>query len=230
MLIRLVCATRADEGEFFKATALGRSLVHFLPYKGQFDLRVAYKNAESLSVVFNRAIDEAAGQDLIFAFMHDDIHLCDVHWPSRVREAMARFDIAGVVGNRRRVPRQPSWALLLNGDKIEWDQSENLSGAVGHGSGFPPKQIDIYGPSPAQVKLLDGLMLMVKSSTLRETGLRFDERFRFHFYDMDFCRQAEAKDLRLGTWPLSLIHESQGNFGDGGWLEQFGDYLRKWSE
>jgi hypothetical protein len=42
-------------------------------------------------------------------------------------------------------------------------------------------------------------MLAARSNTLAEKGLRFDPLFDFHFYDLDFCRQAELRKLRMGT-------------------------------
>jgi hypothetical protein len=41
--------------------------------------------------------------------------------------------------------------------------------------------------------VLDGLLLAARSETLLSNQLTFDERFDFHFYNMDFCRQAEEK-------------------------------------
>ena len=58
-----------------------------------------------------------------------------------------------------------------------------------------------------------GVMLVADSRRLIDTGLRFDPQFAFHFYEMDFCRQAELKGLRLGTWPISIVHESGGAYG-----------------
>jgi hypothetical protein len=58
--------------------------------------------------------------------------------------------------------------------------------------------------------------------------LRFDTRFAFHFYDMDFCRQAESKGLRMGTWPISVVHESKGAFGNAAWQQAYGRYLEKY--
>ena len=74
----------------------------------------------------------------------------------------------------------------------------------------------------------DGLFLAVHSDTLRAKHVEFDERFDFHFYDMDFCREAEAKGLRLGTWTVSVIHESGGNFASESWRAAYGRYLAKW--
>jgi GT2 family glycosyltransferase len=78
------------------------------------------------------------------------------------------------------------------------------------------------------VKLLDGFFLAVRSETLLSKGIRFDETFDFHFYDMDFCRQAEEHGLRMGTWTLSAVHESGGSFGTSAWQQGYQKYLDKW--
>jgi GT2 family glycosyltransferase len=52
-----------------------------------------------------------------------------------------------------------------------------------------------------EVKLLDGVMMAIRSQNLIARDLRFDARFHFHFYDLDFCCQAEIKGIRMGTWP-----------------------------
>jgi GT2 family glycosyltransferase len=106
----------------------------------------------------------------------------------------------------------------------------NLSGRVGHGDSFPPKNISRYGPVPLQVKLLDGVMLCVKGKTLLEHALRFDEQFDFHFYDLDFCRQVEQLGLKCGTVDVSLVHKSGGNFGSGAWMMGYQKYLAKWGD
>ena len=43
-----------------------------------------------------------------------------------------------------------------------------------------------------------------------EAGLKWDEQFRFHFYDMDICAQAAKKGLKVGTAPILLTHGSVG--------------------
>jgi hypothetical protein len=79
-----------------------------------------------------------------------------------------------------------------------------------------------------EVKLLDGLLLAAYSETLIKNNIRFDEQFDFHFYDLDFCRQAEMNGVTMGTIPLSLVHESGGNFGTDSWKQGYQKYLQKW--
>jgi len=88
--------------------------------------------------------------------------------------------------------------------------------------------LSIFGPPFQQVKLLDGLLLAAFSDTLIQKSLRFDERFDFHFYDLDFCRQAEQLGVTMGTIPLSLIHESGGNFDSHSWRMAYKEYIKKW--
>lgn len=224
--MRVVCATRKDREEFFSATPLGRSLSLNRP--PGVELRLFPRNSEGLPTVYNRAISESIRDEVIFVFVHDDIHLCDFHWASRLAGGLSAFDILGLAGNRRRVPGQPGWLFI--DEKLTRDSRENLSGVIAHGSGFPPDSIDAFGPAGESVKLLDGVLLAVTSATLRANSVRFDERFKFHFYDLDFCRQAEQAGLRMGTWPISVVHQSAGNFASDGWRMGYEAYLDKWQQ
>ena len=222
--IRFVVATRENREGFFSRTATGRSLsLYRFPY---VDLFLKDQNRAGLPVVYNQAIEAAKTDPAILIFIHDDVHLCDFYWPIRVWNALKEFQLVGMAGNRRRVPNQPGWAFINT--QFTCDSAENLSGVVGHGNGFPPVNLSVFGPSRQKVVLLDGLMLITHSRTLINHQIRFDERFDFHFYDLDLCRQAEAKGLKMGTWPISVVHESGGNFTSEGWQTGYRKYLEKW--
>jgi tetratricopeptide (TPR) repeat protein len=229
--IRLVSATRLSHEQFFSHAALGRSLPHYRVYPKQqhIELRLFANNQEGLSTVYNTAIEEARMDPAILIFIHDDVFLSDYYWAEHVREALIHFDLMGLAGNRRRVPRQASW-MYLN-DQFLRDNYDNLSGVLGHGDPFPNlKQLSVYGEPGQEVKLLDGVMMAVRSETLIDKDLRFDARFKFHFYDMDFCRQAEMKHIRMGTWAISLVHASAGTLGVDSWRAAYRDYLAKYGE
>ena len=78
--------------------------------------------------------------------------------------------------------------------------------------GPPDSLLSVYGPTPDFCTLLDGLFLAVRTRKLREAGIYFDTRFRFHMYDIDFCRQATEAGILMGTWPIHVTHGSGGNF------------------
>ena len=154
------------------------------------ELRLFAENTLGLSSVYNIAINESRTDPAVLVFIHDDVHLCDFNWAFRVVEGLEEFHIIGVAGNKRRVPRQPSWAFT--DDRLIWDNPENLSGIVGHGTGFPCTHLSAYGVPIQEVKLLDGLLLACRSQILQERNLSFDERFDFHFHDLAFLPASGA--------------------------------------
>lgn len=225
--IRIVTATRLSRELFLTQSLLGRSLQAM---RGMSRVEVALyaENTQGLPSLYNREIAKSANRPAILVFVHDDVMFCDFHWGQRIREGLARFEVIGLAGNRRRLPGQPAWAFI--DDRLTWDDRANLSGVVGHGPGFPPPNLSVFGPVGVEVKLLDGLLLAADSRTLVGRGLRFDERFTFHFYDMDFCRSAEKVGVRMGTWPLSVVHGSGGNFRSASWRAGLERYRAKWGD
>lgn len=227
MKIRLVCATRFSQEDFFKKAALGRSFLLYKAVIPALEIYVFPDNTKGLPVIYNEAIEHAAHNPAILVFVHDDVHLNDFYWCNHLRSALLSFDIVGTVGNKRRSPKQASWFFL--NDSFLRDDVQYLSGIVGHGKGFPMKNISVYGEPGQECKLLDGLLLAVNSQTLIDHQLRFDPQFEFHFYDMDFCRQAELKGLKMGTCHVSVIHESEGDFNET-WKKTYQQYLAKYQE
>jgi hypothetical protein len=222
--IRIVCATRQAEEHFSTNTALGRSMALF-PYPF-VELRLFPSNSTGLPTVYNIALREAAADPAILIFVHDDVYLFDFFWPNHIYEGLRAFDVIGLAGNKRRVAGQPAWRFL--DEQLNRDDRVNLSGIVAHGVQWPPQYVSYYGPPYQQVKLLDGLLLACASETLLSNQITFDERFDFHFYDLDFCRQAELKNLRLGTCSVSVMHASDGRFGTPSWRAGYAEYLKKW--
>jgi GT2 family glycosyltransferase len=219
----VVVATRFSEQEFHAQSATGKSL-QLLKFP-EVSLKLFAQNSTGLPALYNQVIEEYLDQDVILVFAHDDLHFLDLFWPERFYQGLSEFDLVGVVGNRMRHPMQPSWAFVdVQGT---WDQKENLSGSIAHGDHFPPETFAEFGPTGA-VKILDGLCLAASATVLKQSGLRFDERFNFHFYDLDFCRRAEELNLQAGTIPLSLIHESKGSFNNQSWLDAYKSYIAKW--
>jgi tetratricopeptide (TPR) repeat protein len=229
--IRFVSATRLSQQDFFAKAPLGRSLPVYrtFPKRQVIELRLFANNEEGLSSIYNTAIEESKSDPAILIFIHDDVYLSDYYWAEHLQDALAHFDLVGLAGNRRRVPRQASWMYL--DDQFTRDNYDNMSGVLGHGDPFPNlRQLSVYGEPGQEVKLLDGVMLAVRSQTLHERDLRFDPRFKFHFYDMDFCRQAETKGIRMGTWAISVVHASAGTLGVEPWRMAYGEYLAKYGE
>src|SRR5262249_1381522 len=213
-MLCIVAATRYDPLAFQRHALLGRSL-NRLAYQKGVQVDVLCENTGGLPAALNAALSRAEDSDLIL-FTHDDVWLDDWFLPERLREALARFAVVGVAGNRRRFPRQPSWAFIDT--RGTWDARENLSGAGAHLEGLR-EQVSYYGASACRVRLLDGVFLATRVESLRKAGVTFDPRFQFHFYDLDFSRSCEQAGLELGTWPIAITHASGGHFGSAEWHE-----------
>jgi len=219
----IVSATRLPAEKFWQGSALGRSLRR-LAFDTRLGVHVAFENTQGLPIIYNQRIREAPPGSLL-VFVHDDVWLEDAFFSQRIIEGLQAFDAIGVAGNRRRARNQPAWCFL--NDRFTWDERANLSGSVAHGD-MPLGAVTYYGPAPAECELLDGVLLAARRDALAESGVTFDERFSFHFYDLDFCRSLRAKGLRIGTWPIALTHQSGGGFGSPAWRTGREAYLRKW--
>jgi glycosyl transferase family 2 len=220
--VRIVCATRATREDFVRKTSLGASLERISSHR-LFEVAVSYNNHLGLPLVYNREIVDA-NRNKALVFVHDDVWIDDFFFAQRINEALGAFDIVGLAGNVRGGAEQCTWAFR---DKPgSWDAPENLSGAVAHKG----RGVSWYGPTPREVKLLDGLLLAARASSLLRTGVRFDPIYRFHFYDLDFCRTADRAGLRIGTWPIAVTHASGGRYGTGEWRSAARTYFEKWQK
>lgn len=234
---RLVASTKLGERDFWSRSPLGRSLLA-MPHPLRPELRLRFDNHGEIGLpaIYNRAI-ECCPDGMALLFVHDDVWIHDAFLEHRLDEGLRRADIVGLAGSRNSSPSHPSWGLSFDEElrPTGWQHGGglSLSGAVSHGlpsADRPPVvQLGIYGAFPAECDLLDGLLLACRSERLKETGTRFDERFTFHLYDLDFCRSSKANGLSLSTWPILVTHASGGNFGSDEFRTAARAYLEKWS-
>ena len=219
--LRLMAATRLDAIAFANETLLGRSLA--LPVHAGLEPCISFDNTAPLAHTFNRGLAEAHDDSLV-VFCHDDLWLGEAPLAQALGEALSQFDLVGVAGNGRRSSAQQAW--WIDPDTGTWDHP-HLVGQLRHGD--PESSLlNSYGPSPAPAVLLDGVFLAGRAGLLRRSGLAFDPQLSFHFYDLDFCRRAEQAGLRLGVWPLELIHASGGAAFTPTWRASLVLYRMKW--
>lgn len=226
-MLEFVSATRMTRDDFWEKAPLALSLKR-MESDERWVPRVAFENSRGLPEVFNERIHAQSEHDVL-VFIHDDIWIDDFFVVDHVLEALDEFHVVGVAGNKRRVPGQPTWAHTRITDKFEWDDLSNLSGGIAHGEkawGF----VNRFGETPAECELVDGVFMAARRATLLEHGVLFDPVFRFHFYDLDFCRTARSRGLKVGTWPIALTHQSMGGFGSEAWREGYGKYVAKWKD
>ena len=217
----IVAASRLEEEAFWRESLLGRSLAR-QPHAG-YDRCISYANTSALALTYNRGLEQAPAGSVV-VFCHDDLWLGDDPLGPQLTKALENFDLVGVAGNRLRQGGAQAW--WLKPDRSGWDWP-NLVGALHHGSP-ETAELQTYGPSPAPASLLDGVFLAGQAGLLRGASLRFDPTFPFHLYDLDLCRSAEQAGLRLGVWPLNLIHASGGAAFTPSWKACLLLYQQKW--
>lgn len=230
MTIRLIsCSRRTPED--FTQTLLGQTLPLLKRHvKCHLFLGNDGPEAKGLSELYNRFITEQYRNDIL-VFVHDDVAIQDWLLAERLHEAMQSFDVVGVAGNTNPDWSQPSWLLTFDEAmrKSGSQPKTYCSGRILHQ--VQGKLIHSgYGPWPRKVKALDGLFIAVKTSALLDKKIRFDPQFRFHCYDIDFCRSATSAGLRLGTWPIALLHGSAGNYASQSFRDCARSYLNKWAQ
>lgn len=222
--LEFISATRHPGSEVAN-TALGRSLRR-LTKALPFDAHITAENATGLPQLYNARIEQGPDESIL-VFVHDDVWVEDFAIDAALADALNHFDIVGVVGNQRRVPGRPTWS----GGTEHRDGSLDfpyLSGRVGH-SKTPFGKILNLGPLKVPCQMIDGLFIAARRGTLRRAGVQFDPQFSFHFYDMDFCRSATRAGLSIGTWPISLTHQSSGKY-DIHWERARDLYFAKWGD
>lgn len=228
-----ICSvSRLSRAQFVETSLLGRSL-RSVPRERLPRVSLLVDNAppqkvKGLAEAYNGFLRTAADDDFLI-LAHDDVFVHDWFLLERLTEAFAHFDVVGVAGNTAPDLNQPSWALKFKPDLTPdgWQDLATLSGAVGHGDPAAPP-VSRYGPAPAACGALDGVFLALNVRRVREAKISFDELFKFHAYDLDFCRSACNAGLRVGTWPIALTHASVGNFASAAWKEEAAKYLQKW--
>jgi len=224
--VKIIVATQEAHADFYTKTSTGKSLKQQI-HASRMELVLHSSNTTGLPRLYNDAINASTNDPCLLVFMHDDLLVLEYDWIHRIEEGLSKFDVLGVVGSTRRHPNQSSWSYIDPECTIR-ESLDFTSGYIGFGSQFPPDFVGIYGPSSKKVVFLDGLMICAYSETLIQHDLRFDERFKFHFYDMDLSRQIESKNLSCGTWPISLVHESLGEMNTPSWKDGYAMYLDKW--
>lgn len=226
-LIDVVSATRRSRDDFWTHSALGCSLKRF-SQDPRIICHIEYENRCGLPEIYNRAIHSDSPADML-VFIHDDVWLEDLFWVERVAEACHRYDVVGLAGNTSRGPMQPAWCFVWGEHEgvFQLDDIRHLSGSIAHGK-ERGGSITKLGAAGVACELIDGVFIAARKAALLNRNVAFDPRFKFHFYDLDFCREVRSKGMTIGTWPISVTHQSEGAFGSAVWWQGYRDYIGKW--
>lgn len=171
---------------------------------------VGIHDARSLAEGYERGIDRARGELLVFS--HDDVDVVTPDSAARLQAHLARFDLIGIAGTKR---------LVGGGWYFAGDPHDFMLVISPHPqTGRPVLLLEGAGPLIVpDIQALDGVFFATKATIARE--LRFDAATfdGFHLYDLDFSFRAHLHGCRLAVCrDLVLVHASSGSF-DPNWNE-----------
>lgn len=214
----VVVATPKNNEEYWNSVP-GKCLKQIAKNSQKIDTHIRSYNNEGLSKVYNSIFTRdnvrtsEVEHDDIGVFIHDDIEIHDLFFYEKLKKAHETYDIVGVAGATRQQYNKdvPSlWHMACN--NFIW----GTNGKPGDGRGFitTPSTGFItqtfFGPTPAETAMVDGCFMSINVKRVKEVGLTFDEDFSFHHYDLKFCLDAQKKGLKIGVYPIYLIHHSPG--------------------
>lgn len=195
-----------------------------------YDLLVFANNKRGLPEVYNTALYVHAlvthrhYRNVIF--VHDDVAIQHPNFENIIQYQFdTGYSVVGLAGAVRAKIQKPAlWHLMS--DRAEW------RGAVAHPDEDGRTWMTSFGPTPSRVLLLDGLFLAVDLAKITGNGIRFDEQFKFHHYDLDFCLTCNKAGLNLTTAPIWVTHNSPGlrSLEDPAFVASQDLFLQKWSK
>lgn len=193
---------------------------------GPIEGYIKTNNTTGLPTLYNKELERSDNKDKILVFAHDDLFIQDGFLHEKLNEAMEQFDIIGLAGIKAPIEIKSPAAWHLMG------KPEQYSGAVAH---YKPNDavnqwMTSFGPTPERVILIDGVFIAVNVEKVLNAGVRFDEDFAFHHYDLPFCLAANQKKLKIGTWPIYTTHRGLGtSMLTPEWKESEKEFLEKYA-
>lgn len=175
------------------------------PESSDFEISVNYSNEKGLPEVYNSYLtEEIANKYDCIIYVHDDVYIDDIKVFSKIhdkfKEGIGVVGLAGASEVKLKIPAL--WHLMS--DRESW------SGAVAHPVDDESIYVTSFGPVPKRCVIMDGLFLAVKPLQLIRNEVYFDEQFKFHHYDIDFCLQCNKAGIKMSTTNINAIHVSPG--------------------
>ncbi len=196
----IICSIEA--GKFARVCECYKRLLAGHPHE-----IIGIHDARSLAEAYNRGIQQASGEIIIFS--HDDLLILDPDFAPKIVARMQDFDLLGFAGTSR-----------LIDDKWGSAGHPHLHGVISHARpGQTHLSIDVYGvtewPVVGNIKALDGVCMVTTRQAASAVGFDAELFDGFHLYDIDFSFSAHLAGYRLGVCcDIPLIHESAGRFDE----------------
>lgn len=171
-----------------------------------YKLDIVWDNEDGMPIVYNRKLQEYKDTDVEFVVcVHDDVYIDDLKLYEKLKQANGLgYNLIGLAGGLNPRLMDPAlWHVM-----VERNQQR---GEVAHPAGNNNQTMTTsFGPTPSRVAIMDGLFIAVHMPSVSKTDWKFNENYTFHHYDISSCIDANRKGLKLGVYPIHVIHSSPG--------------------
>lgn len=201
-LLVTVC-TKANSIEEFVKRPIQKSLqLHHDQNKGDIDINIVPNNTTGLSTVYNTVLKDPKNKGKIALFVHDDVELEDLFLLEKLIHSP--YAVTGVAGAR---------SFKKNTALAAWHLAAPREDYVGEAAHIKDGKVwtTVFGPTKSRALTLDGVFLACRVDELAEKEAFFDEDFKFHFYDIAFCLNANKKNVTCGVLPIRIVHHGLGD-------------------
>lgn len=224
----IVSCTRKNQEEA-KNTPVFRSFKDGLELPS-YKLDITCDNTDGLPVIYNRKIEEYKNTDVEYLVcVHDDVYIDDLKLYEKLKAAHIKlgYDIIGLAGGLNPRLKDPAlWHLMT--------ERNDHRGAVAHPAGDKNNQTMVtnFGPTPSRVAIIDGLFMAFHLKTIIQKNWKFNENYTFHHYDISSSIDANRKGLKVGVYPIYVIHSSPGlmSLHDKVWSESNQKFLKEYKQ
>ena len=190
-------------------------------------LDMTWENKDGISSVYNKKIKEYSDTDVEFLVcVHDDVYIDDLKIYEKLSAAKTKlnYDIVGLAGGLNpKISDAALWHIMT-------DRSQQR-GEVAHPAGQQNQTMTTaFGPTPSRVAIADGLFLALHLPSIKKTNWKFNEKYKFHHYDIASCIDANRMGIRIGVYPIHVIHSSPGlmSIHDKNWSESNKTFINEY--
>jgi hypothetical protein len=223
----IVSCTRKMEAEK-QTLPLYRSFIDGLNTPNYL-LDMCWENEQGMPVIYNKAIQKYSNTDVEFLVcVHDDVYIDDLKLYEKLLASKTKlnYDIVGLAGGLNpRIKELALWHLMT--------ERAQQRGEVAHPAGNANQTMTTaFAPTPSRVAIADGLFFGLHLSSIAKTNWKFNENYTFHHYDIASCIDANRQGLRIGVYPIHVIHSSPGllSVHDKVWAESNERFLEEYKQ
>jgi hypothetical protein len=173
------------------------------------DYEILADNKQGLPARYNEFIAEMYKDKYEFiVFAHDDLYIDEFGQSLKLKLFRAfdelKYGIIGIAGGiNPRIQFPALWHIMCNREDQRGQAAHPVSNK---GEIFTTS----FGHTPSRVVIADGCFLAVHLPTVLAAKWKFNENYTFHHYDLSSCIDAHKKGIKIGVYPIHVIHSSPG--------------------